>query len=145
MDALDAETVTAWEAAGGGEATLVAAVAGLMGHGPAYAVAPSALLCPEPIVVTGGAWERGSRQAGGAERGTRALDVAVVRDTAVAAEAVCRALERDLHGYAWDAASAGWRLRIVAVDTGAPEARGRDGSGRFVWGFSMICTVAREL
>ena len=61
------------------------------------------------------------------------------------AEAVAGACERWVRRYGWErhAESGGWR--ICGLDTTAPSFVERDGSGRFVWGFDVICTVVRSL
>ena len=56
-------------------------------------------------------------------------------------EATCRAVERDLRRDSWTGAGEGWRCRVAAADSGGSASRGRDGSGRWLWGFTLILTV----
>ena len=122
--------------------TAAEALAGL-GYTNVFTTPPSALVCCEPIVLSSVGWERESRQADGTERGRERGRVLVCCDGATDAEATCRAVERDLRLAAWPAGCAGGE-RVVAVDTGMPLAAGRDGSGRWLWGFDATFTVVRD-
>jgi hypothetical protein len=133
-----------WESAGGGLGDMVASRLVGMGYANAYPYPVSVALCPEPIVVNVGPWEREIRQDG-EERGSFRADVLVCCDDPADAQSTCRAAERDLHGAGWDFHLAGWHMSLVGVDTTAPESRGRDRSGRWLWGFALTLTVVREL
>lgn len=126
-----------------GAASLCRAALRRMGYGNAYTCAPSARVCAEPIVLSGRGWKRSARLADGGERGVERVCVVVCCDGAADADATCRAVARDLARASWDGDGAGW-CRMVAVSCGAPEYQGRDGSGRWLWGFSMDCTVVRD-
>lgn len=98
--------------------------------------------CAEPIVLRPGAWERESRQADGGERGARAVEVLVVRESDEAAAADSFEVERALRSAPWAGAPMGG-VRVVAVDSAAPDFIERDGSGRYVWGLSCTLTIVR--
>lgn len=127
---------------------LCAAVAGEVaaaGVEGARVGACSALACAEPVAVLWVGFEREAR-FDGEERGVAAVDVLCVReadaDAAAAAEASEEAV-RSAHWAEWNDALPG--ARALGVDTDAPEPRGRDASGRYVWGFRARVTVAREV
>lgn len=103
----------------------------------------SALACAEPIVVLEGAFARTSR-IDGEERGAVSVTVLVVREDAEAAEGVAVACEQLLRGCDWERDAAAWPYRVVGLDSTAPRFKERDGSGRFVWEFSVELTVARS-
>ena len=44
----------------------------------------------------------------------------------------------------WTGKGAGWHARGGSADTTAPAPRGRDGSGRWLWGFSVELTIVRD-
>jgi hypothetical protein len=67
--------------------------------------------------------------------------VLVCCEAARDAEATCRAVERDLRRDSWTGSGEGWRCRVAAADSGGSAPRGRDGSGRWLWGFTLILTV----
>ena len=92
-------------------------------------------------MLTQGALEREARLADGTERGRVPVDVLVCCEAARDAEATCRAVERDLRRGSWTGAGEGWRCRVAAADSGGSAPRGRDGSGRWLWGFTLILTV----
>ena len=140
-DALGAYVPTDWDAEGGGVAGVVATLLRALGYGNAFCSPPPARLCCEPIVLTQGAWQREARLADGTERGRVPVDVLVCCEAARDAEATCRAVERDLRWGSWTGAGEGWRCRVAAVDSGGSAPRGRDGSGRWLWGFTLILTV----
>lgn len=133
-----------WDTGGGGAADVVAALLRALGCGDVFACPPSARLCAEPVVVACGGWERESRQVDGGERGIREVEVLACREDPRAAEAVACALECGVRTAGWDGLGAGWHMRVVAADTEAPTPRGRDGSGRWVWGFTVRLTIARD-
>lgn len=133
-----------WDVEGAGAADLTAALLRSLGYANAFTAPPSALLCTDPIVVTCGAWERAARLADGGERGERSLDVLVCCEDPRDAEATACAVERDLRRADWTGRGEGWHVRAVALDTTAPEPRGRDASGRWLWGFSVKLTIARD-
>lgn len=143
--ALGAYVPADWEAAGEGVTAAVATVLRSLGYENVYMAPPSARLCCEPIMVACGTWERESRQADGAERGLRTVDVLVCCEDPSDAEATCRAVERDLRRDGWTGSGDGWHCRVAAIDSGAPEYRGRDSSGRWLWGFALALTVVRDL
>lgn len=107
-------------------------------------VCPSALDCAEPIVVTEGAFSRGSRLAE-EERGSVAVTVLVVREVAADAESVAVAAELAVRRADWEPYADAGGYRIVGIDTTAPAFKGRDSSGRYVWAFDVACTVVRSL
>lgn len=134
-----------WEAKGGGVADAVAAFLRSLGFANVFTTPPSARLCADPIVVACGAWEREARFSDGRERGVRTVDVLVCCEDPRDAEATACSAERDLRGGDWTDGGEGWHVRVTAVDTTAPVPRGRDGSGRWLWGFSVGLTIARDL
>lgn len=107
-------------------------------------VCPSALDCAEPIVVTEGAFSRGSRLAE-EERGSVAVTVLVVREVAADAESVAVAAELAVRRADWEPYADAGGYRIVGIDTTAPAFKERDSSGRYVWAFDVACTVVRSL
>lgn len=130
---------------GAGVCAAVAAAIAAAGFTGVFTTPPSALFCAEPIVVSCGAWERRARFVHGSERGVREVDVAVCRDTPEAAEAAAQAIEAALRKTSWEADIAAWHVRMVGCDSTAREPRGRDGSGRWVWGFTLRCEVMRHV
>lgn len=106
-------------------------------------VAPSALACAEPIVVLDGAYARKARMAE-EERGEADVTVLVVRETDAAAEDVAAAAEAAVRRAEWEPYVDAGIWRIVGLDVGAPAFGERDRSGRYVWGFDVLCTVVRE-
>jgi len=107
-------------------------------------VLPSALDCAEPIVVTEGAFSRGSRLAE-EERGSVAVTVLVVREVMADAESVAAAAELAVRRADWEPYADAGGYRIVGIDTTAPAFKERDSSGRHVWAFDTSCTVVRSL
>lgn len=131
-----------WEGAGGGLADAVASLLVDLGYRNAHARPVSAALCPEPLVVTALAWERESAQVGEARWRAR-VDVLACCDDPTDAEATCAGAGRDLAGADWSARGRAWGLRVAAVETGPPTSRGRDRSGRWLWGLELqVTTVA---
>lgn len=123
------------------------AVAGMLegaGIGHVYYVAPSALDCAEPVVVLQGRFEREARLAD-EERGTSRVEVLVVRDCELAARADADACELALRRADWEPWADCGGCRVCGIDTVAPVRMGRDGSGRAVYGFEVLCTVVRQL
>ena len=104
----------------------------------------SALECPEPIVVTAGGYVRDVRMTG-EERGAVTVSVRVVRNVEADARSVAEACERALRGTPWDSGMDSGQYRVCGLDTTAPEFELRDGSGRFVYKFDVVLTVAREI
>lgn len=115
-------------------------------HFPCYfsKVSPSALDCPELIVVLDGEFNRESRMAE-EEHGTVAVTVLVVRELSSDAENVATAAERAVRRADWEPYADAGAYRIVGTDTTAPAYKERDSSGRFVWSFEVACTVVRAL
>ena len=109
-----------------------------------FASVPSALAEPEPIVLRQGGFEREAILPDG-ERGRVVVRVLVVREVETTAESDANACERWVRRFGWERHSENGRWRICGLDTTAPEFVERDGSGRFVWGFDVICTVVRSL
>ena len=130
-EALGAHVPDDWDGEGGGVAGAAAALLRALGYGNAF--------CSPP--PTQGALEREARLADGAERGRVPVDVLVCCEAARDAEATCRAVERDLRRGSWTGSGEGWRCRVAAADSGGSAPRGRDGSGRWLWGFTLILTV----
>lgn len=114
------------------------------GFSEVFSFSPSALDCAEPIVVLQGEFSRESRMAE-EERGEVGVTVLVVRDVAADAEAVATACEKAVRSAEWERFAEAWPWRIVGIDTTPPALRERDGSGRYVWGFDVACTVVRSL
>ncbi len=108
-----------------------------------FSKVPSALECPEPIVVAEGAFKREGRVEG-EERGIVPVTVYVVREVSADAEAVAIACEQWLRGYSWEPDSEAWPWRIAGIDTSAPFLKERDSSGRFVWQFDVEVTAVRS-
>lgn len=130
-----------WDAEGGGVADVVATLLGALGYGNVFCSPPPARVCCEPIVLTQGAFERDARLADGAERGRVPVGVLVCCEDPRDSEATCRAVERDLRRESWTGAGDGWHCRVCAADSGGSAPRGRDGSGRWLWGFDLILTL----
>ena len=107
-------------------------------------VLPSALDCAEPIVVTEGAFSRGSRLAE-EERGSVVATVLVVREVMADAESAAVAAELAVRRADWEPYADAGSCRIVGIDTSAPAFKERDSSGRYVWAFDVACTVVRLL
>lgn len=126
-----------------GEAAVVVAALRSLGFSDAYGVPVAPWVCEEPIVVSPGGFERESRQADGAVRGTRQLVVHVCRGDSSVAEAVTREVAAGLAGVDW-AATSGKPLRVVAGDIGQPVFHGRGLSGRWVWDVPLTLTVVVE-
>ena len=104
----------------------------------------SALECAEPIVVTAGGFVRDVRMTE-EERGAVTVTVRVVRNMGMDARSVAEACERALRGSPWDPGAGSGQYRVCGLDTTAPEFELRDSSGRFVYRFDVILTVAREI
>ena len=104
----------------------------------------SALECPEPIVVTAGGFVRDARMTE-EERGAVTVSVRVVRNVEADARSVAEACERALRGAPWDPGADSGQYRVCGMDTTAPASELRDSSGRFVYKFDVILTVAREI
>lgn len=105
----------------------------------------SALACAEPVVVRFAGFEREAR-FDGEERGRALVEVLAVRETDAEAAAAAEAAEAAVRGAnlnTWNEGLSG--ARALGADTEAPARRGRDGSGRWVWGFTARITVAREV
>ena len=133
-----------WEARGGGVADAVAGLLRALGFSNVFTAPPSPRLCADPIVVTCGAWERVARLADDGERGLRTVDVLVCCEDPRDAEATACAVERGLRRADWTGVGGAWHVRVAACDTAAPEPRGRDGSGRWLWGLAATLTIARD-
>ena len=103
-----------------------------------------ALVCPEPIVVTAGGFVRDVRMTSG-ERGAVTVAVRVVRNVEMDARSVAEACERALRRASWEEGDDSGQYRVCGLDTTAPEFELRDSSGRFVYRFEVILTVAREI
>lgn len=103
---------------------------------------PSALACPEPIVAAAGGFVREVRQVE-EERGAVTVSVRVVRNVRRNAESVACACERALRRARWEECADAGQFRICGLDTTAPELELQDSSGRWVWKFEVILTVAR--
>ncbi len=95
-------------------------------------------------MVIDGAYERATRMAE-EERGTIGVTVLVVRETAGTAEEVAAGAELTVLRGDWEPYADAGAGRIVGLDAGPASFKERDGSGRFVWGFDVACTVVREL
>lgn len=141
LSALGAYVPSDWDAEGGGVADAVATLLRALGYGNVFCSPPPARVCCEPIVLAQGAWEREARLADGTERGRVPVDVLVCCEDPRDAEATCRAVERNLRRDSWTGVGEGWRCRVGSVDSGGAAPRGRDGSGRWLWGFALILTV----
>ena len=133
-----------WDSRGGGMGGVVASLLASLGFSNVFTSPPSAMLCADPIVVTCGSWRRASSQVDGCERGVRTVDVLVCCDDPGDAEATACSVERDLRLADWAGKGTGWHARVVSADTTAPAPRGRDGSGRWLWGFSVDLTIVRD-
>ena len=95
-------------------------------------------------MVLDGAYERVARMAE-EERDAVGVTVLVVRETAAAAEAAAVAAGLALRRGNWEPHADAGTWRIVGLDVGPAAFTERDGSGRFVWGLEVACTVVREL
>lgn len=135
-----------FEDAGGTAAGILATMLLAVGFEGVYIYPPSALYAPEPIVIRLGAWEREARLADGeGERGLVRLDVSVVRECWAVAEAVAHKVERTIRKGRWEGRGDGWHVRMAGIDTGLPQCKGQDRSGRWIWGFSVWMTIARDV
>ena len=105
---------------------------------------PSALDCPEPIVVLEGEFSRNARMSE-EERGTVSVTVLVVREVSADAEDAATAVEQVVRRADWEPYADAGAYRIVSIDTTAPAFKERDSCGRFVWSFEVACTVVRAL
>lgn len=129
--------------------TVLGAVAGaLSGAGvpDVYTRPPSACMCEEPVVLCWKGFEREARFPSGEERGLAVAELMTVREADAAARDTAFFCERAVRGMQrgpWN--EQGEDVRFLAVDAGVPEFRGRDRSGRFVWGFEARLTVARSI
>ena len=103
-----------------------------------------AALCPGPIVVLEGAFEREARM-NGEERGKVPVTVLVVRESGEDAEAVAIACEQFIRHAEWEHDSGAWPWRIVGIDTTTPTFKERDASGRNVWQFVVTVTAVRSV
>lgn len=128
---------------GGGACALVAAMIGDAGYNDIFFEPPSPLYCTQPIVLSLAGYKRTSQQIG-SERGTATVRVVVCRDFLSEAEAISLSIERALRNADWSAHSEGYEIRVVGIDTTAPEPLKCDGSGRFVWEFSCQLNIVRE-
>mgnify|MGYP000987628306 CR=1 FL=1 len=108
-----------------------------------FAAVPSALTCECPIVVRERGASRTDHLEGGGERGEARVTVLCVRETSNEAEDACYACERAIKARGFTEADTDGEVRVAALDTTWPEPRGRDGSGRWVWAFDVVLTVAR--
>ena len=104
----------------------------------------NALECSEPIVVTAGGFVREARMTE-EERGAVTVAVRVVRNVEADARSVAEACEWALRGAFWDAGAGSGQYRVCGLDTTAPALELRDSSGRFVYKFDVVLTVAREI
>ena len=104
----------------------------------------SALECPEPIVVNAGGFVRDVRMTE-EERGAVTVSVRVVRNVEMDARPVAEACERALRAAPWDSGADSGQYRVCGLDSTAPAFELRDSSGRFVYRFDVILTVAREI
>ena len=127
-----------------GTAGFVCAALRGLGYSNVYDVPPSVRVCCEPVVLCGSGLDVEARFADGSARGKEKISVLACCDDARDAESTCRGVWADVRGYGWAgiAALGGWR--VVSVTAGLPTYRGRDGSGRWLWGFEMDCTVVVE-
>ena len=98
-------------------------------------VLPSALDCEEPIVVTEGAFSRGSRMAE-EERGSVVVTV-LVREVMADAESVAVAAELAVCRADWEPYADAGNCRIVGIDTAASAFREHDSSERCVWASTL--------
>ena len=103
---------------------------------------PSALACPEPIVVAAGGFVREVRQVE-EERGAVTVSVRVVRNARRDAESVACACERALGRARWEECADAGQFHVCGLDTTAPELESQDSSGRWVYRFETILTIAR--
>ena len=109
-----------------------------------FPINPSALDCGQPIVVAQGAFSRDVRMEE-EERGSVPVTVLIVREVSGDAEDVATAAERAIRRADWEPYADAGAYKIVGLDTTAPVFKERDSSGRFVWSFEVVCTVARAL
>lgn len=134
--------------AGVGAAEVVVAGLGACGYGNVYGRPPRVRECCEPVVVRSAGWEREARFDDGVVRGVERVRVYVCMDCEVDACSTACAVARDLPRVDWLGASVGLGasraaggIRILGCSCGAPEALGRDSSGRWVYCVLAECTV----
>ncbi|MBQ9003593.1 MAG: hypothetical protein IJ087_17240 [Eggerthellaceae bacterium] len=95
-------------------------------------------------MVTAGGYARDVRMTR-EERGAVTVAVRVVRNVEADARSVAEACERALRAAPWDPGMDSGQYRVCGLDTTAPELELRDSSGRFVYRFDVVLTVAREI
>ena len=103
-----------------------------------YTVAPSMLLCDEPVVCGNESYEREVR-ARGHERGVCSVDVLVARRSPKVGYRLARACEAAVRQCDWKGADAS--LGICGMDCGCPKFKEVDQSGRWVWCVTARATV----
>lgn len=121
-------------------AGIVAGAIRSLGHSNVWETPPAAWLCPDPVLVTAGDWERESLQLDGSERGRRGVRVLVCCEDPRDARATARSIADGLRGVAWETLR-GDGVRVVAADVGRPGPVGRDGSGRWLWDLGVTVTA----
>ncbi len=136
--------------AGVGAAAHVARALRACGYLNVYTSVPSVLVCCEPIVVRQHEWAEQARFDDGSVRGTERVRVYVCMDSEADAESTALSICRDLYLADWAGVVTLVKeklgmdaVRIVDVQTGAPDDLGRDGSGRWVRAVDVVCAVVR--
>ncbi len=113
------------------------------GMNDVYTLAPSALICAEPVVVRYVGFDREARLGCG-ERGVASVKVIVCRERAIDALAAVSLCEHILRTTEWEGFSPIATMRIAACDTEAPGEMRRDSSGRFTCDFTSKFTTIRR-
>lgn len=104
---------------------------------------PAALTCSEPVVVADAGWRSCTTGADGGMRGVAVVAVLTCRDRASEARVRCEAAEHALRRARWGACAFSGEWEVTACTTSPPEPKGRDGSGRWLWGFEVELTMRR--
>ena len=124
-------------------AAMVARVLRRSGHKGVFEQPPTALMCSEPVVVSDAGWRACSKGAAGDVRGVAVVNVLVCRDRASEARIRCEAVEQAIRRARWGAYAFAGEWEVTACSTAPPEPKGRDGSGRWLWGFEVELTMRR--
>ena len=124
-------------------AAMVAEALRRSGQNGVFEDPPSALACSEPIVVADAGWRSCTTGVGDGMRGTALASVLVCRDRARDARIRCEAAESAIRQTRWGSYAFAGDWSAAACATTPPEPKGRDGSGRWLWGFDVELTMKR--
>lgn len=108
-----------------------------------FTVAVGAAMAPNPTVVLEGDYKRDGEYTHG-ERGTFECRVLCVRETMQEADEAAHAAEEALLYGEWERYREACCGDICGIDVGVPRCRGRDRSGRYVYGLDVEIAIARD-